>query len=372
MKLKIAAAILLVILIFGSLAGIKALQIKTMIDAGGSMGPMATSVEVRLTQQDEWEQRLKSIGTIMPVKGTLIRSEADGIVREIRFEPGTRVEAGTVLVVLDREVQEAQLNVAQASLELAGKSLKRTRELHARENVSDDALDRAEAEFEMAKATVENLRATIDKRTIRAPFGGRLGVRNLSPGDYISKGQAIVPLQASEQVYVDLSIPQNELSQISTGMEVRLKTDAWPEDVFSGKLTAINPEVDPVTRSVTVQATFDNPDGKLLPGLFVNVSLIRAERREVVIVPKSAILHANYGDSVFVVMKNPDGEGEIVEQKIVRMGESVGDFVEITQGLEGTEEIVSAGAFKLRDGALITRSSLGTVDPELSPDPEDG
>ena len=130
--------------------------------------------------------------------------------------------------------------------------------------------------------------------------------------------------------------------------------------------------MDPVTRSVKVQATFDNPDGKLLPGLFVNVSVIRPEKRSVVIVPKSAILHANYGDSVFVVGKSPEGEGEIVEHRIVRMGESVGDFVEINKGLDGNEEIVTAGAFKLRDGALIARSDIGTVVPELSPDPEDG
>ena len=372
MKVKIAAAIVLVMGIFAALAGVKALQIKTMIDAGGGMGPPPTSVEVGAAQTDTWEQVLTSIGTIMPIKGTTIRSEADGVVREILFEPGTEVEAGTALVVLDQEVQEAQLESAIAARILTEKNLQRTRELHERQNVSDDTLDRAEAEFAIARATVENLQATIDKRTIRAPFAGKLGVRSLSPGDYISKGQPIVSLQASEQVYVEFSIPQNDLGYLSRGLEVRLKTDAWNGEVFTGKLTAINPEINPVTRSVQAQATFDNPDGKLLPGLFVNVSVVRPEKRPVVMVPKSSVVHANYGDSVFVVNGNAEGQGEVVEQRIVRLGESKGDFVEITRGLEGTEDIVTAGAFKLRDGALISRSDLGTVDPSLAPQPEDG
>ncbi|MEX0321567.1 MAG: efflux RND transporter periplasmic adaptor subunit [Puniceicoccaceae bacterium] len=372
MKLKIFISLVVVIGIVLGLVGVKALQIKTMIDAGASMGPMPTAVEVRSTQTDIWEQGLDSIGTIMPIKGTTIRSEADGVVREILFEPGTEVTEGTKLVVLDQEVQLALLDSALAALRLTEKDLERTRELHARQNVSDDVLDRDQAEYEIAKATVENLQAGIDKRTIRAPFTGKLGVRNLSPGDYVSTGEAIVSLQASEEVYVELAIPQNELGYLTTGMEVRLETDAWVGEVFTGELTAINPEIDQTTRSVRVQATFDNPEGKLLPGLYVNVSIIRPEKREVVLAPKSSVMHANYGDSIFVVKSNPEGEGEVVEQRIVRLGESKGDFIEIIKGLEGTEEIVSSGAFKLRDGALIIRSSMGTVEPELAPQPEDG
>lgn len=372
MKLKIFGAIVLVIVIFAALAGVKALQIKTMIDAGAAMGPFPTSVEVRSATKDVWEQGLNSIGTIMPIKGTTIRSEADGVIREILFDPGTEVAEGTELVVLDQEVQLAQLDTAIAALRLTEKNLERTRKLHARQNVSDDVLDRDIAEHDIAKATVENLKASIAKRTIRAPFTGRLGVRSLSPGDYITSGQPIVSLQSSDKVYVDLSLPQNELGYLSNGLEVRLETDAWPETVFTGELTAINPEIDQATRSVMVQATFDNPEGKLLPGLYVNVTIIRPEKRQVVLTPKSSVMHANYGDSVFVVKQNPEGEGEVVEQRIVRLGESKGDFIEVTNGLEGTEEIVSSGGFKLRDGSLITRSSMGTVEPELAPEPEDG
>lgn len=372
MKKKIFLAALVVVLIFGGLAGIKALQIMTMVEAGENMGPFPETVEVRPVTVETWEQSLHSIGTVAPVNGTIVRSEAEGVIREILFRPGSRVEAGDVLVQLDTEVEQAQLDVALAALQLARTNVRRIRELHERQSVSDAELDRAEAEFAGAEATVANLQATVNKRTIRAPFAGRLGVREISPGDYINRGQAIVTLQAYDRVFVDMDFPQNKISFLREGMEVRITTDAWTGEVFTGELTALNPEVNPVTRSISVQATFDNPDGKLLPGMFVNVSVIRPEKREVVVVPRSAILHANYGDTVFVVTPSETEGMESVRQQIVRLGESKGDFVEITQGLEGGEEVVSAGAFKLREGALITRSNVGTVEPEMAPTPTEG
>jgi membrane fusion protein (multidrug efflux system) len=372
MKRKIALAALVVILTFGGLAGIKALQIMTMVKAGENMGPFPETVEVRSAERQMWEQVLSTIGTVAPVNGTTVRSEAEGVVRKILFDPGSRVEAGEILVQLDTEVEQAQLDVARASLQLARTNVGRTRELHARQSVSDAELDKAEAEFAGAEAVVANLQATVNKRTIRAPFAGRLGVRMLSPGDYINKGQNIVTLQSYDQVFVDMEIPQNKISFLAEGMEVRITVDTWADTVFTGTLTAINPDVDPVSRAISVQATFDNPDGKLLPGMFVNVNLVRPEKREVVVIPRSAILHANYGDTVFVVSPAETEGLEMVHQKIVRLGESRGDFVEITEGLEGTEEVVSAGAFKLREGSLISRSSVGTVEPEMNPEPTEG
>jgi membrane fusion protein (multidrug efflux system) len=372
MKKKIALAILVVVLTFGALAGIKALQIKTMIDAGENMGPFPETVEVRPVEVEAWEQTLSSIGTVAPMNGTIIRSEAEGVIKEILFRPGSRVEAGTVLVQLDTAVEQAQLEVALAALQLAKTNVKRIRELHERQSVSDAELDRAEAEYAGAKATVANLQATVNKRTIRAPFAGRLGVREISPGDFINRGQNIVSLQSYDKVYVDMEFPQNKISFLSEGMEVRITADAWAGEVFTGELTALNPEVNPATRSIVVQATFENPNGKLLPGMFVNVSVVRPDKREVVVVPRSAILHANYGDTIFVVTPSDNDGMESVKQQIVRLGESKGDFVEITEGLEGTEEVVSAGAFKLREGALITRSSVGTIEPEKNPTPTEG
>ena len=372
MKKKIVLAVLFVIVTFGSLAGIKALQIMAMIEAGESMGPFPETVEVRPVGIENWEQTLGSVGTVAPVNGTIVRSEAEGVIREILFRPGSAVEAGAVLVQLDTEVEQAQLEVALAALQLTKTNVQRIRELHDRQSVSDAELDRAEAEFSGAQATVANLQAMLNKRTIRAPFAGRLGVRDLSPGDYINKGQDIVTLQSYDQVFVDMEYPQNKISFLEEGMEVRITTDAWEGVVFTGTLTALNPEVNPATRALSVQATFDNPDGKLLPGMFVNVLVVRPDKREVVVIPRSAILHANYGDTAFVVMESEIEGMESVHQQIVRLGESKGDFVEVTEGLEGNEEIVSAGAFKLREGSLIVRSSVGTVEPEKEPTPDEG
>ncbi|NDV62868.1 efflux RND transporter periplasmic adaptor subunit [Puniceicoccales bacterium CK1056] len=372
MKKKIALAALVVVLTFGGLAGIKALQIMTMIEAGGNMGPFPETVEVRPVEVEAWEQSLSSIGTVAPVNGTIVRSEAEGVIREILFRPGSRVEAGAILVQLDTEVEQAQLEVAMAALQLTKTNVGRIRELHERQSVSDAELDRAEAEFAGAKATVANLQATVNKRTIRAPFAGRLGVREISPGAYINKGQNIVTLQSYDQVYVDMEFPQNKISFLTEGMEVRVTTDAYEGSVFTGALTALNPEVNPATRSISVQATFDNPDGKLLPGMFVNVSVVQPEKRRVIVVPRSAILHANYGDTLFVVTPAEQEGMESVHQQIVRLGESKGDFVEVTEGLEGDEEVVSAGAFKLREGSLIVRSGVGTIEPEKAPNPTEG
>jgi len=372
MKRKIALAVFIVLLSLGGLAGIKALQIGAMIEAGGNSGPYPETVEVRPVEKAEWEVRLTAIGTVAAMNGTTVHSEAEGVVREILFQPGSRVEAGTILVRLDTEVERAQLDVALASQQLAETNLGRIRELHARNGVSDAELDKAVAEAAGAEATVANLRALLNKRTIRAPFAGRLGIRQINVGDYVTRGEEIVKLQSFDQVYVDMELPQNKISLLSEGMEVRITTDAWAGKTFTGRLTAINPDVDQATRSVALQATFENPEGQLLPGMFVNVTVVRPDKRAVVMVPRSAILHANYGDTVFVV-EAPNADGmETVRQQIVRLGESKGDFVEITAGLDGSEEIVSAGAFKLRNGSLISRSSVGTIEPQLEPTPAEG
>jgi len=372
MKLKILLAVVILVLVVGGLAGVKALQIMKMMEAGQNTGPYPETVEVRPVEKDDWEQSLVTVGTVAPVNGTVIRSEAEGVVTEILFRPGSRVESEAILVQLDTEVEQAQLEVALAARQLATTNVGRIRELHSRKAVSDAELDKAEAEFAGAQAAVANLQAMVNKRTIRAPFSGRLGVREISTGDYINKGQTIVSLQSYDQVFVDMEFPQNKISMLKEGMEVRITTDAWPDTTFTGSLTALNPDVNSVTRAILVQATFDNPGGKLLPGMFVNVSVVRPDWRSVIVVPKSAILHANYGDTLFVVKPGEQEGPESVRQQIVRLGESRGDFVEITAGLSGDEEVVSAGAFKLRDGSLIVRSSVGTVDPEMNPTPAEG
>ncbi len=370
MKKRIALAVLALLLVFGILAGIKFLQIRSMIEAGEQAGPEPVTVDEDQVRQGEWEQRIRSVGSFRTIEGTTLRSEAQGVVREILFEPGQSVEKGTVLVRLDTEVQEAQLEAAVAARKLAESNLRRVRELYRNNNISDAELDAAVASYDEAHANVSNLEAIIAKRTIRTPFRGRLGLRQISVGQYISAGQEIVSLQNTARLYLEFDIPQNQLRLLEPEMKVEARVDAYPDRLFTGNLTAVEPEVSRNTRSVTVQAFFKNPEESLKPGMFAEVLALRPDKREVLYVPRSAILNATYGDTVFIIENPEDGEGfPIARQAVVRVGEARGDFIEITEGLDGNERIVSSGAFKLKDGDPLRFSSRGTIEPELAPAP---
>jgi membrane fusion protein (multidrug efflux system) len=370
MKLRIFLAVITLIIVFAALAGIKALQIGSMIEAGAAMGPMPETVDLHPVESNQWEEYLTAVGTVTAIQGTTVRSEGEGIIEAIRFEPGSRVEAGAVLVLLTSDVESAQLEVAKARLKLAEATMRRVRDLHSRDNVSDAELDAAEADLSEAKATVLNLEAVLGEMTIMAPFGGQLGIREVSVGNYIGRGDPIVELQDFSKVTVDFSIPQQDLAFLKVGMQVELTTDAWPGETFVGSLSALNPYIDVATRSIGVQATFQNGDARLRPGMFVRVKVVKAEKREVTMVPKSSILNATFGDTVFVVQPaEGDQPFDTVRQEIVRLGETRGDFVEILTGPEPGAQVVKDGAFKLRDGAFITTSSMGTLEPSLEPTP---
>lgn len=373
MKLRIFLAILAVMVIAGILAGIKALQIKGMIDAGQQSGPDPVSVATGEVQQGQWVQAVPSVGTFRAIEGTTIRSEAQGVVTEILFEAGSAVQKGEVLLKLDTDVQKAQLEAAVASRDLAEATLNRVRALHQRNNISDSELDNARATYDQAVANVANLQAVLRKRTIRAPFAGKLGIREISIGQFITPGQAIVSLQNIDRVYLDFDLPQNQLGFLSRDLAVEAVVDAFPDQSFTGTLTAISPTVATDTRALTLQATFQNPEELLRPGMFATVRLIRPEKRPVTFIPRRAVLNATYGDTVFVVQP-PEEEGGFptVRQQVVRMGETQGDFVEITEGLQGDETVVSAGAFKLKEGDAIKVSDRGILEPQLNPRPAEG
>lgn len=373
MKLRIFLALLAVMVIAGILAGIKALQIKGMVDSGEQSGPDPVSVATEEVQQGQWEQAIPSVGTFRAIEGTTIRSEAQGVVTEILFEAGSDVQKGDLLLKLDTDVQQAQLEAAIASRDLAEATLQRVRSLHQRNNISDSELDNARATYDQAVANVANLRAVLRKRTVRAPFAGRLGIREISIGQFITPGQAIVSLQNISQVYLDFDLPQNQLGFLSRDLKIEAIIDAFPDQSFTGSLTAISPTVATDTRAFTLQATFQNPDERLRPGMFATVRLIRPEKRPVTYIPRRAVLNATYGDTVFIVQPPEEEDGlPSVRQQVVRMGETQGDFVEITEGLEGGETVVSAGAFKLKEGDVIKESDRGIIEPQLNPRPDEG
>ena len=327
-------------------------------------GPPPETVSTFIVERQTWERGIDAVGTVEPIQGVLLENEVAGVVRAIHFDNGDPVREDDILVQLDISVEEAQLRAARADLSLAKVEFERSQRLREGGSIPQSQLDRAIAELERAQAQVENIQAIIDRKTIRAPFAGRVGIRRINLGQFLGTGAAIVSLQAFEQVYINFNLPQKSLSQIERGLEIEVFSDSFADDSFTGRITAVSPQIDPVTRSFEIQGTIDNRDGKLRAGLFVRVRVRLPEADDVLVVPATAILYAPYGNSIYRVL--PDGEtdsGKMVDQSFVRISRRLGDFVAIAAGLQEGDEIVSAGAFKLRNKAPVR------VDNTLAPQP---
>ena len=373
MTKKIVLTLVLILILVGALAGIKGLQFKTMFAQGANFVPPPETVTTAEVKQDTWQPTLTAVGSVAAVQGVVLSAEMSGAVKNIAFESGATVRAGDLLVELDSSVEQAQLRSAMASADLARLNLERARELREKKMVSQADLDSAEAQAKQANAQIDNIRAVIAKKIIRAPFAGRTGIRQVNLGQFLDNGAAIVTLQSLDPVYVDFSLPQQDLAQLGVGIAVRVTTDAFPDQRFEGKLTAINPEVDPVTRSVRLQATLANPAGKLRPGMYVNVAAVLPQTERVLMIPATAVLYAPYGDSVFVVEDKKDEKtgatGKVLNQKFVRLGKTRGDFVVVTSGLEAAQTVVTTGVFKLRNGMSVVVDNKLTPSFQLTPKP---
>jgi membrane fusion protein, multidrug efflux system len=361
------------LLIFLLLAGIKAMQIRKMMAMPMVMPPTTvSSVEVK---QDDWPPIFSSIGTISAVQGATVSAELAGTVAEIKFENGGIAKKGDVLMRLDASSEEAQLKSSVADLELARSDLARARDLAARNVVSKAELDAAESKFQQKEGVVNNMRSMISKKEVLAPFDGQIGIRQVNVGQMITAGQQVVSLQALDPLYVDFALPQQNLPKLSPGLEVRVHTDVVAGSEFPGKLTALNSSVDPVTRNVTLQATIDNKDHALRPGMFAKIDVLLPDKQKTLVVPGTAVSYAPYGDSVFVIEKKKDEktgkESQVLRQQFVRVGEARGDFVSITKGLEEGQQIVSTGVFKLRNGMPVVINNDLAPKPELNPKPAD-
>ena len=363
---RIIITLIGLIVLIGGLAGIKSLQIKRMIAHGDNFVPPPEVVTTAMAKTDSWESFLTAVGSLEAVQGVVVTSELTGKVVRIAFEPGTMVKAGDLLVQQDTSVESAQLRAAEAEVALAKINFERTKKLVANNTVSQSDFDNADAKFKQAVAQADNIRAVIGKKTIRAPFSGRLGIRQVNLGQTLNEGDEIVSLQSLDPIYVNFLLPQQRLAQVHPGLTIRLTIDAFPAQVISGKITAINPQVDAATRNIRIQATVENPAELLRPGMYVNISVVFQDRIEVLAIPATSVLYAPYGDSVFVVeeKKNDANEssGLVLNQKFVRLGEKRGDYVSIISGLKQGETVVSTGVFKLRNGQAVV------IDNTLSPD----
>lgn len=400
MKKKFALTLGAIVLLVIVLAGGKALQINALIAAGASMQPPPEVVSTALAKRVNWESLLTSVGSAEAANGVTITAEVPGRVAKILFTAGGKVKAGDVLLEQDIESEKAQLRVATTSVDLATKNLARIRDLWEQKLVSQAQYDNALAEHESAIAQMDNLRTNIEKRIIRAPFDGRLGIRQVNLGQDINQGQAIVSLQAADLMFINFFLPQKHLSKLRSGLIVRARSDAAAGKIFEGVLTTISPEIDPVTRSVRLQATFTNADNKLIPGMFARVEVILDAKQEVLVVPVTAVSYATFGDSIFVIesafesggkeaqqdtslgdMKQDDtalnnksdasAAGLVARQQFILLGKTRGDFVIIEKGLNEGDVIAVTGVFKLQNGASVVVDNKNVPDFHVNPQPKD-
>ncbi|MEW8230307.1 MAG: efflux RND transporter periplasmic adaptor subunit [Candidatus Thiodiazotropha endolucinida] len=351
---------------------IKLKQFETMGAAQMEMPPeTVTSDQVR---SQRWPNTVKATGSLVAVQGVIVTAELGGKIEEIAFESGDRVKQDDLLVRIDVSAEQAQLRSAEAAAKLARINLDRNRDLRANKTVSQADLDTAEANFKQATAQVDNVRATIAKKTLRAPFDGQLGLRQVNLGQIVEQGTPVVTLQTIDPIYVDFSLPQQQFSILEPGTEVHVTTDAAPEKVFSGRIIAVNPEIDQMTRSVRVRATLSNQSELLRPGMFANVEVMLSDDEEVLAIPATAVLYAPYGDTVFVIDEVEDeksGEKQLVlRQQVIRLGASRGDFVAVVTGLEEEEQVVTSGVFKLRPKMAVIVDNALAPEAKMEPAPE--
>ena len=365
-------AILVLLGIVLILAGIKAIQIKTMIDAGKAMVPPPESVSSAQVQQTQWAPVHSAVGTLVALRGVTLGSEVTGTVREIDFENGATVKKGDVLVRFDAASEEAQLASARADAVLAKQNLERAVRLRNSAVNTQSDLEAAQARDSQARAAVVNLQTAISKKVVRAPFDGRVGIRSVELGQVVAPGAPIVTLQTVTPILVEFQLPQQSLANMKVGQQVELKVDVFPKDSWKGTVTTINPEVDPNTRTVRIRATIPNEDGRLKPGMFANVDVLSAEQRQTLIIPATSVVYAPYGDSVYEIETAKDGpeKGKLIaHQQFVRLGDRRGDFVAVDSGLSAGQTIVSNGAFKLRNGQTVVVHNENVPTPELNPTP---
>lgn len=374
MKKRMFQMLVAVLAIVATLGFVKFQQIRTAIAAGKSFTMPPEAITSVVLKADRWEGTLEAVGSVEPVQGVVLSADLAGVVDRIAFESGSPVREGQTLVVLDSRQERAQLESAEAGLKLAKANLERSRSLLADRLVAQADYDQVEALYEQAQARVHEAEATLQRKTIRAPFSGVAGIRQVNLGQYLNSGQAVVPLQSRDPIYVDFAVPQQQVGELRVGAAVRAHTDDSGREVASGRVTAINPVVDDDTRNVRVQATFRNPGGALRPGMYVSVRVVVGQPQSVVAVPVTAVNYAPYGNSVFVIedVKGKDGKTtRSVRQQFVKLGASRGDQVAVLEGLSAGQEVATSGVFKLRSGAAVMVDNSVQPSNSTTPRPAD-
>ena len=370
---RMLAMLTVTALFVAGLGFVKFRQIQTAIGQAAAFQPPPEAVTTIVASAEEWPSTLNAIGTMAAVQGVTVSADLPGTVDSIGFESAQVVREGEVLALLDTRQEQAQLAAAEAQRELARLNYERMQGLLAGNVISQAEFDRATADFRQTQAHVGEIRAAIERKTIRAPFSGVLGIRRVNLGQYMSGGDALVTLQSMNPIYVNFGVPQQSVAQMRAGRTVRVTADELPGVEFNGRITAVDSTVDQATRNVQVQATLANPAGRLRPGMFVKAAVAIGASSAVVALPASAISYAPYGDSVFVVSDLKDRNGATyrgVRQQFVKLGESRGDQISVVSGLKPGDEVVTSGVFKLRNGAAVQVNNKVRPGNNPAPKPE--
>jgi membrane fusion protein (multidrug efflux system) len=373
----------LIVGLLGGLAWFQLVFLPEMIrTAIQSSPPPVVTVSAEAAKTERWTPKLRAIGTLKAETGIDVTTQAAGIAKTIAFSSGDDVKQGALLVQLDDNVEQADLQSAQATLKNAESDLARQQDLFRRGTVAQSQLDQAIAKRDETAAAVDKIRATIAQKRITAPFDGKLGIRRVDVGQYVSPGQPLVPLQSLDDIVVDFPLPEQDISRVKVGQTVELRVDAWPGEVFSGTIDAVDARVNQETRTIVVRGRIANPDRRLLPGMFANLEVLAGEPQDVVTVPRTAITYSLYGDSIYVVKPAPksaeptppaatsstsDAQAAaatqtapaarepqlVVERRFVKVGDTRDGRAAISEGLKAGEEVVIVGQLKLSPGALV-------------------
>ena len=362
------------VVLLGGLGFMKFKQVEAAMQAGASFQPPPEAVTSIVAQRDQWPATMGVIGTMEAVHGVTVSADLPGVVERISFESGQSVSTGDVLVELDTRQERAQLASLEAQSELARVNYGRMQQLVNAGVISRMDYDQATSQQKATEANVAEIRATIARKTIRAPFSGILGIRKVNLGQYLAAGAPMVVLQSLNPIYVDFGVPQQTAAQVKVGSKLRVASEDLAGHGFTGRVTALDSVIDETTRNVQVQATLANPEGKLRPGMFVQVDVGVGAGRAAITLPASAISYAPYGDSVFVITDLKDPKGKTyrgVRQQFVKLEGSRGDQVAVISGVNPGDEVVTSGVFKLRNGAAVQVNNKVQPGNNPAPKPED-
>ncbi len=354
------------VLVFAAIFGVKFLQVRAAMAARASMAPPPPAVSTAIAHRETWAVRLHAVASLQSEEGIVVSNEVAGVVQKITFESGQSVHEGAPLLVLDDSSEQAQLAGLRASLKLAAISLARSEDLRSKGSNTQAELDAAKAAGDQAQAAVDEVQAHIAKKHLTAPFGGKLGLRLVSLGQYLAAGSQIVQLESLDPIYADFGLPQQQLSRVKPGMEAIVTVDAYPGRTFQGQIEAIDPRVSTDTLNLRLRARLPNPDHLLRPGMFASVDVTLPESLPVISIPGTALTHSPYGDYVYLIDHTP--AGPIVHQCFVHAGPWRGDQVSILEGLKEGAEVVSTGQMKLRNNIAVQINN--SVLPDNNPAPK--